>query len=546
MSEQDTNGQTEVRMVAVADCIPTPDNPRTIDRKAAPFLDLVASVKGAGVQVPVAVRPHPKREGKLDLRYGERRLLAAKAANVATIPALFYPDLCDQAAFDLTFAENFLREDLTILEEGKAVKTLMDRSDGDVKAVAARLGRTEKWVRLHAQLEHLDPKWLEVIAAPDEGLPLWGIGHLVLVARLPKDAQLHLLEGLRWGARHWTVSDLDQHINDEFLRVVMHAPWDVTDETLVPRVGACMKCGRRSSGRPGLFDDDVAPAHRMDKCLDAPCWKAKAAAHLARRRAELEKDHPGLVYVSTHPETWRYREGLKAEYGSLLEPHDFRRAKKDSPGAKPALVVYGKGQGTVVHVVKRSPGSRSGSTKKSGPVPLAERRAALTARRRALVIDQVKEKLHKGAPLAIADTAIYQRTVLALASVFGAKREYGGEDWKRFDKLVKKATDGAGALWLQLTPPLAGELVYFQKANIGTHLWKDCERIAGLLGLDVKAMLAEAAAAIPEPKSWANLKADGTPKGKAAKKTGRTKSNHRSKAKATRRTGGKKRKAVTT
>ena len=69
-------------------------------------------------------------------------------------------------------------------------------------------------LRLHAQLEHLDPKWLEVIAAPDEGLPLWGIGHLVLVARLPKDAQLHLLEGLRWGARHWTVSDLDQHIND--------------------------------------------------------------------------------------------------------------------------------------------------------------------------------------------------------------------------------------------------------------------------------------------------------------------------------------------
>ena len=93
------------------------DNPRIINKKSPEFLELVESVRAIGVKVPIHVREGGKFKSKGDIdRYellaGERRLLAAGEAGLETIPALNHGELTDDAAFEVTFAENYAREDL--------------------------------------------------------------------------------------------------------------------------------------------------------------------------------------------------------------------------------------------------------------------------------------------------------------------------------------------------------------------------------------------------------------------------------------------------
>lgn len=68
-------------------------------------------------------------------------------------------------------------------------------------------------------------------------------------------------------------------------------------------------------------------------------------------------------------------------------------------------------------------------------------------------------------------------------------------------------------------------------------LWADAEAVCAVLGLDSAAALRQAVEAIPEPKSWAGLKADGTPKGAKpakgkAKPRAKVKRAHQAKPKA--------------
>lgn len=60
------------------------DNPRIINKKSAGFLELVNSIKALGVKMPIHVRE--SRSGRYDyeLLAGERRLLAAEEARLAS------------------------------------------------------------------------------------------------------------------------------------------------------------------------------------------------------------------------------------------------------------------------------------------------------------------------------------------------------------------------------------------------------------------------------------------------------------------------------
>jgi len=112
---------------------PNPDQPRkTFDPDA--LRDLTASVKEKGVLQPVLVRPHPDRKHFI-LIAGERRWRAAKAAEVAEIPALIRTE---EDALEVAIIENLQRENLHPLEEAEAllhlktIKGLTDQQLGHV------------------------------------------------------------------------------------------------------------------------------------------------------------------------------------------------------------------------------------------------------------------------------------------------------------------------------------------------------------------------------------------------------------------------------
>lgn len=104
-----------------------------------PELDeLKSSIQRSGIVEPVIVRP--AAGGTYELVAGERRLRAAKALAMATIPAVVKP-LSDQEALELSLIENVQREDLNPLEEARGYERLLNEFGYTQEAVASAVGK---------------------------------------------------------------------------------------------------------------------------------------------------------------------------------------------------------------------------------------------------------------------------------------------------------------------------------------------------------------------------------------------------------------------
>lgn len=86
---------------------------------------LVSSIKEHGILEPLLVRPLP--DGKYELVAGERRLRAAKAAELFEVPVLV-KELDDTEAQHVALIENLQREDLSPIEETDAILSLLELS----------------------------------------------------------------------------------------------------------------------------------------------------------------------------------------------------------------------------------------------------------------------------------------------------------------------------------------------------------------------------------------------------------------------------------
>lgn len=83
--------------------------------------ELTASVAATGVVQPIVVRPLDS--GRFQLIAGERRLLASRKANKATIPAIVR-QVSDAQAMEMTIVENLQRADLNPMEQARAFDRL--------------------------------------------------------------------------------------------------------------------------------------------------------------------------------------------------------------------------------------------------------------------------------------------------------------------------------------------------------------------------------------------------------------------------------------
>jgi ParB family chromosome partitioning protein len=102
--------------------------------------ELADSVRAQGLVQPVVVRP--AAEGSWELIAGERRWRAARAAGLATIPALVR-ETDDRDSLLLALVENVAREDLSPIEEARAYAVLMDEFGLSLGDVAERVGRSK-------------------------------------------------------------------------------------------------------------------------------------------------------------------------------------------------------------------------------------------------------------------------------------------------------------------------------------------------------------------------------------------------------------------
>jgi ParB family chromosome partitioning protein len=132
----------QLREVAVTDVVPNPRQPRQVFDDEA-LEELTHSVREFGLLQPIVVRE--RAEGGYELIMGERRLRAARAAELDTVPAIVR-DTEDDALLRDALLENIHRVQLNPLEEAAAYQQLLEEFGATHEELAQRIGRSRSQV----------------------------------------------------------------------------------------------------------------------------------------------------------------------------------------------------------------------------------------------------------------------------------------------------------------------------------------------------------------------------------------------------------------
>jgi ParB family chromosome partitioning protein len=171
----------------------------------ARLAELAESIRARGVLQPIVVRP--LAGGRFELVAGERRLRAAKIAELETIPALVR-DTEDWERLDLALAENMARQDLNAVEAARACATLVDDLGLTKEEVGRRVGRSRVAISNLIRLLELPEEALELI----EGRELSeGHGRAILLCK-DHAARRHLALDARDGA--WSVRETERRARE--------------------------------------------------------------------------------------------------------------------------------------------------------------------------------------------------------------------------------------------------------------------------------------------------------------------------------------------
>lgn len=144
---------------------PNPKQPRTEFRQEE-LDELIHSVSEFGVLQPIVVRPLAVPEGPIsyELIMGERRLRAASAAGLASIPAVVR-DTADDAMLRDALLENLHRANLNALEEASAYQQLLSDFGITQDELATKLGRSRPQVTNTLRLLRLPADVQKKVAA---------------------------------------------------------------------------------------------------------------------------------------------------------------------------------------------------------------------------------------------------------------------------------------------------------------------------------------------------------------------------------------------
>jgi ParB family chromosome partitioning protein len=128
------------RHVPVMAIEPNPLQPRS---QVGDLTELISSVKEKGVLEPLIVRTLD--DGTVQLIAGERRLRAAQAAELKSVPCIEI-EADDGEALEIALVENIQRRDLNPFEEADGFSALCQRFGHTHEQLASKLGRSRSGV----------------------------------------------------------------------------------------------------------------------------------------------------------------------------------------------------------------------------------------------------------------------------------------------------------------------------------------------------------------------------------------------------------------
>lgn len=100
--------------------------------------ELAQSIREHGVFTPILVR---KAVSGYQLIAGERRLRAAKVAQLETIPSIVL-EFSEEEMMEISLIENIQREDLNVIEEARAYENLLTKLNLTQEVLAKKVGKS--------------------------------------------------------------------------------------------------------------------------------------------------------------------------------------------------------------------------------------------------------------------------------------------------------------------------------------------------------------------------------------------------------------------
>lgn len=203
-------GFAEVELSEIA---PNPQQPRVrFDEES--LGELAASITEVGVLQPIVIRPG-EPEGTYVLIAGERRLRAAAAAGLTSIPAVIRSAESDERYLTEALIENVQRKDLSALEEAAAYRNLLEDFGMTHEQVAARVGKSRSAVTNTLRLLQL-PVPIQGMLEREE----LSAGHARALLSLDDEAYaVHIAE--RTIAEGWSVRAVEEAVKE---RAIAEAP----------------------------------------------------------------------------------------------------------------------------------------------------------------------------------------------------------------------------------------------------------------------------------------------------------------------------------
>jgi ParB family transcriptional regulator, chromosome partitioning protein len=161
----DDNSGGNFKLAPVGSIKPGAFQPR-INFNEERLAELTRAIQSQGIIEPLIVRriDAPEADGpRYELIAGERRLRAARAAGLETVPVVVR-ELDDRAALEMSLVENIVREDLNPVEEGLAFFRLVDHFGLTHDEIATRVGKSRPYVGNSIRLLELPQPILKMIA----------------------------------------------------------------------------------------------------------------------------------------------------------------------------------------------------------------------------------------------------------------------------------------------------------------------------------------------------------------------------------------------
>jgi ParB family chromosome partitioning protein len=171
--------------------IPNPEQPRK-DMDQGLLQELAQSIKEHGIIQPLVVAKN--KQGKYEVLAGERRLRAAKIANLKKVPVVVRT-ASDQQKLEVAIVENVQRQDLNPVEEANSYERLINEFNLNQEQIAKKVGKSRPTIANILRVLSLPGKIMNALAENKITM-----GHAKIIMGLKTESeQLYALEEILQG-----------------------------------------------------------------------------------------------------------------------------------------------------------------------------------------------------------------------------------------------------------------------------------------------------------------------------------------------------------